>query len=465
VARSRESLWLAASAAFTAVAVALLTADATLDAVRPHYAFWTSGLMVLAYVMGLLAIICFVGAMRQWMVPLSGDRSHRGAAVDPGAAEPSVNQATTEAGPVVTDRWRHTADGGQVPALMSLTHTVMFHPGYGGRQTEETPPSVKIGVLVACQPIDPTTSGTEVRAKFAAFLETDPISKLIGSLTHLDPGMSWKNLAGNGPRMLEAALTAGDDALAGVPVASALLLPPVAGESLYGRNGRAATLLLYVEPRTADGQVPAASGLRAWYERFGLALAMPSAFAEFLAKDLGLDTSDDPPAQLGVWLQSYHPLTTLVDPEDLRTLPGSSTTNWFMGWTFATPDGKSAKETTRDLLSQLCEYTLHLDDFEQRLDQISSAESPAMAVKDTWDSRDLPVLVAVIRLLDEAGRPQIRVSEVVEASGLSVDEVASAVQALNGDYLHLQTTLGDADSWFLSRPTRAARQAVGQWPR
>jgi hypothetical protein len=382
-------------------------------------------------------------------------------------AEPELLPADpvmAAAGPVITDRWRQTSDGGQVPALMALTHTGLFHPGYGGRQTQDTPPSVKIGMLVACQPIDPAASGTELRTKFAAFLATAPVRKLIGSLTYVDLGMSWKNLAGNGPRTLEAALTAGEDALEGVPVASALLLPPVAGESLYGRNGRSATLLLYVEPRTADGQVPPASGLAAWYERFDLALAIPGAFAEFLAKDLGLGTSDDPPAQLGVWLQSYHPLTTMVDPQELRTLPGSSPSNWFMGWTFATPDGTSGKETARDLLSQLCEYTLHLDAFEQRLDELSSAERPETAVKNTWECRDLPVLAAVIRLLDEATAPHVRVSQVAEACGLSVDEVASAAQALDGTYLTLQRTLGDADSWFVSRPTGAARRAVGQWP-
>jgi hypothetical protein len=83
VARSHESLWLAASAAFTAVAVALLGVNATFDAGRPHYTFWTSGLMVIVYVTGVLAIICFAGAMRQWTVPLSGDRPHRGAPADP----------------------------------------------------------------------------------------------------------------------------------------------------------------------------------------------------------------------------------------------------------------------------------------------------------------------------------------------------------------------------------------------
>jgi hypothetical protein len=47
-----------------------------------------------------------------------------------------------------------------------------------------------------------------------------------------------------------------------------------------------------------------------------------------------------------------------------------------MGWAFASPDGKPGIETARDLLSQLCEYTLHLDAFEQKLDEISAADAP-----------------------------------------------------------------------------------------
>jgi len=40
----------------------------------------------------------------------------------------------------------------------------------------------------------------------------------------------------------------------------------------------------------------------------------------------------------------------------------------------------------------------------------------------------------VIRLLDETATAQVRVSEIAEACGLSVDEVASAVEALDGTY-------------------------------
>jgi hypothetical protein len=162
-------------------------------------------------------------------------------------------------------------------------------------------------------------------------------------------------------------LTASQDPVEGVPAASALFLPPTAGESLYGRDDRAATLILYAEPRTADAQMPPASDLATWSRRFSLALAVPRALADFLDKDLGLATSNEPPAQLGVWLQSYQPLTVMVDTDALQVLPGSSPSNQFIGWTFADPDGKSAAGTARDLIVQLCEYTLHLNDFEQLL--------------------------------------------------------------------------------------------------
>jgi hypothetical protein len=298
-------------------------------------------------------------------------RQLRDLAVHGRVQEPAAEEPAPETEPgltsAVTDRWFHTSDGGKVPALMGLTHTGMWHPGYNGRQPQETPPSVKIGMLMACEPISPGSSGTELRAKFLTFLNSSAVRNLIEGLTTVEPGASWKNLAGHGPRTLEAALTASENPMEGVPVASALFLPPTAGEALYMRNGNAATLILYVEPRTADGQLPPASILTTWARRFSLALAVPSTFADFLDSDLGLATSNDPPAQLGIWLQSHQSLTVMVNIDGLRALPGSSPSNQFMGWTFAYPDGKSTAGVARDLMIQLCEYELHLDDFERVL--------------------------------------------------------------------------------------------------
>ena len=304
-------------------------------------------------------------------LPPTDMRQLRDIAIEDGLTQPtavdSESSPVPEPTPTVTDRWHHTSDGSKVPALMGLTHTIVSHPGYGGRQPDDTPPSVRIGMLLACQPIDPTSSGTALRAKFLAFLNSSAIHTLVEALTDVEPGMSWKNLAGHGPRTLEAALTASGNPIEGVPAASALFLPPTAGESLYGRDERSATLILYVEPRTADGQAPPASDLSTWSRRFTLALDVPRAFADFLDGDLGLATSNDPAAQLGVWLQSYQPLTVMVDIDRLQMLPGSSPSNQFIGWAFADSVGKPAAGTARDLIVQLCEYTLHLDDFERAL--------------------------------------------------------------------------------------------------
>lgn len=280
-------------------------------------------------------------------------------------------------GPAITDRWRHTSDGGKVPSLMRMTHTTMSHPGYGRRQAGEQPASVKIGMQVACHPIDPLSSGSELRAKFAAFLNSPTIRQLVADLTHVGAEASWKNMAGHGPRALEAALTAGENPLEGVPIASALFLPPTANEQLYGRDSRAAALIIYVEPRTTDGLEPPAVDLATWQRRFALSLAIPTAFAAFLS-DLGLGAFDDPPAQLGIWLDSSpQPLTAMVDTRELRTLPGSLPSSQFMGWAYAALDGDHALRTVRDMLTQMCEYALHLDSFEQALAVIDRPAPPS----------------------------------------------------------------------------------------
>jgi len=82
MARSHEALWLGASATIAAGAVALVGVNATLDSVRPHYTFWTTGIMIAAYAAGALAVVCFAGALRGWFMPLAGDRPHRGSALE-----------------------------------------------------------------------------------------------------------------------------------------------------------------------------------------------------------------------------------------------------------------------------------------------------------------------------------------------------------------------------------------------
>jgi hypothetical protein len=279
-------------------------------------------------------------------------------------AEPGQSSARGPA-PTVTDRWFHTTDGVKVPALMRLTHTEVSRPR-NGTQPQDQRPSIKIGVLIGCQQNETSLSGSALRARLVSFLNSATIRELVDSLTHVAPGATWVSLAGHGTLTLEAVLTSSGNPIDGDPVASALFLPPTQ-EALYGRVERTATLILYLEPQTPEGHVPPASGLVAWQRNLRRALAAPAAFAEFLSRDVGLTTVDAPPAQFGVWMESHQAMTVMVSTEGVRTLPGSSPSSQFTGWAYADADGKPAGELARELMVQMCEYTLHLDDFESAL--------------------------------------------------------------------------------------------------
>jgi predicted ArsR family transcriptional regulator len=87
-------------------------------------------------------------------------------------------------------------------------------------------------------------------------------------------------------------------------------------------------------------------------------------------------------------------------------------------------------------------------------------------MEDTWFSRDLPVLDATVRLLDE-GNFLVRVAEIAEATGLDVRAVDRALDALEGRYVVKYNKLmtgGHPDTWYVTKVTAAARQTVGQWP-
>jgi hypothetical protein len=87
-------------------------------------------------------------------------------------------------------------------------------------------------------------------------------------------------------------------------------------------------------------------------------------------------------------------------------------------------------------------------------------------MEDTWVSRDLPVLDAVVRLLDE-GHHAVTVADAAGQTGLDTKDVDRALEALKGQYLteyRKLATGGVPDSWYVTGVTPAARQAVGQWP-
>ncbi len=95
-----------------------------------------------------------------------------------------------------------------------------------------------------------------------------------------------------------------------------------------------------------------------------------------------------------------------------------------------------------------------------------SATLCSATVEDTWTDRDLPVLDAVVRLLDQ-GNFLVTVRDIAGETGLEPETVDRALEALEGPYVveyEQFATGGDPSSWRVRKVTAAARQAVGQWP-
>lgn len=87
-------------------------------------------------------------------------------------------------------------------------------------------------------------------------------------------------------------------------------------------------------------------------------------------------------------------------------------------------------------------------------------------MEDTWVSRDLPVLDAVVRLLD-GGAFRVSVADVVGETSFDPKAVDRAFTALDGLYVTDYTqfaTGGIPDNWYVTGVTAEARRVVGQWP-
>jgi hypothetical protein len=78
---------------------------------------------------------------------------------------------------------------------------------------------------------------------------------------------------------------------------------------------------------------------------------------------------------VGVLLEAAGSLLDVVDVGHLRQLPGTSISRQFLGHVIADPNGTSSGEAARDLLRGMCDYALHLDDFDSVPAFLGSATS------------------------------------------------------------------------------------------
>jgi hypothetical protein len=89
-------------------------------------------------------------------------------------------------------------------------------------------------------------------------------------------------------------------------------------------------------------------------------------------------------------------------------------------------------------------------------------------MSSTWETRDLPVLRAIVEIEDETGE-YVQVGDISERTGLDETQVQRAVGALSREYPRLISVI-DASSaaatFYMAagHATGEARRKVGTWP-
>lgn len=266
----------------------------------------------------------------------------------------------------MTQRWRQPMDEAERrPLFNGVRDNRMDHPGYN-RTSADTPPSVRIGLRVACTPIPPSRPNTsELRRALLRVLGRPVVSTLIADMTHTE-GLTWEKRDSRGRHNLGAVLTDGQENVA--PPAWARVLLPDPTVSSFGRDPQCADFVLHVEPRARHGEPAPARDLAWWHRCFSSALTVSDTITtHFLTGELGLVTGDEPSSKLAVWLKAPRDLTQLVDITAHDRLPGTYLLPWFDGYAVADADGSGPAVVATEWIRKLCDDALYLDDYEEAL--------------------------------------------------------------------------------------------------
>ena len=80
-------------------------------------------------------------------------------------------------------------------------------------------------------------------------------------------------------------------------------------------------------------------------------------------------------------------------------------------------------------------------------------------MQQTWMERDLPVLDAVVAMLED--NPMVTDAAIAQYIGFELPDIRRSLEALDGQYLRVGR---DLSGFFVDSVTADARRAVGQWP-
>lgn len=270
----------------------------------------------------------------------------------PGWVRPLL-EARRRPDPLIVNRWRYTTEGLRVPAVTVAMEVSL--PGTSAMQKDDRPPWVRFVVTMACSEIDVDDDPDLHYLNFEWLLEKPLVRSLVRELTAFPDEAAWWRWSAARPGVHEAVLgTYRKESLA---MASARLELPAGGPPLYGRDGRCATLILHIEPRHEEGRPAAPQPPEFWEARIEQALGLPKLLAELLAV-LGLRTSGEPPAQVGVRLEAARDLAEMVDITGRHPMRGAIRGSQAIGSFVADRGGKSADEASVTMVRDMLLYAL-----------------------------------------------------------------------------------------------------------
>lgn len=266
----------------------------------------------------------------------------------------------------MTGRWRQPkGDAESAPLRNGIRDNQINHPALTRRvPPNDEPPSMRIGMRIACSPIESERPATpELRRALKRFLARPAVTDLIADFVHVD-NLAWGSWGTSARNNLAAVLTDGNEDVA--PPAWARLLLPDPTLPLPWRDPLCADFLVHIEPRARNGEPTALADLIAWHRRFASAFVLFDAVTRYMLEgDLRLTTDKEPSGKLAVWLETPRDLTQLVDVERHDRVAGTQVSRWFHGYAVADDTGARSTVVAAQWIRQLCDDALHLDDYEQ----------------------------------------------------------------------------------------------------
>ncbi len=268
----------------------------------------------------------------------------------------------------VPGRWQLANPGPQTLGLSNGLKEIIS-PYHGSHHVvdAEAPPSVRIGISIASEPLPATAPPTsQIRRRFLDLLNRPPIAEMVAALTPAMATEIWRNYGDVGRSHYAAILASPNPD--GAPSAWTRLLLPTPDQPAYGRDPRCAGFVLHADWTTpAEGQPRPPVDLRRWRAIMNLALSLPAALAAYLADELAMTVGDDPVPAIGVWLATPSDLTELIDIDGLAQVGGSRLSRWYDAYAVADDQGRTPSAVAEGWITQLCDEALHLDGYEEAI--------------------------------------------------------------------------------------------------